>query len=941
MICAITLLAVLAAATAAARGDAPWYEGFEGTEPSWRPADGSSQVQILAHRRVRGQAFTGQSCEHLALAAPTGAQVYFGHDVARPWVIAELRPTVRLRSDRAAVQFVAQIALPRTADPRTGRPLRTLVHGSTYTTVGRWQQLRIEDIPQQLARRTRVLRAEFGPEVDPREAYVEQVLLSVGGGKGVAHLWIDDLDVDGYAGPAPGPTEPAGPAGPADLPSQPEHTGLHAPSRPAAAPSLDVAGWTGSQSERVATPRRPPVRWDGSTLLVDGRPFFPRMVRYQGESLALLQRLGFNVVWLRELPSAGLLDEASRLGLWLVCPPPRAGQAGAPGGATGRLAPIGSDYRRVLAWNLGRDLAADDLETVRQWATQVRAADRETARPLVCQPAEKLREYSRLVDVLVIGRPPLGTSLELSAYGTWLRQRPRLARPGNCIWTTVQTELAPSVLSQWRGLGVTLPSDCPAVTAEQIRLLTYTAVTAGARGLLFESQSPLDRADPQTATRALALELLNLELTLIESWAAAGDFMAAVDDRQPESSVSGGVLRTKRARLLVPIWSGRGAQFVPGQSAGRGVSLIVPPVPESSKAYRMVPGAIEPLRPKRVAGGTRITLDEFGLTSLVLMAGEPLVISEMKSRVERIGRRASQVRRQLAAAKLQGVERIDAQLSSRVEGPASTAWLGAAKRGLQSSDASLASADYADAYRHAGRAMRPLRLLERWHWEAATKRLPSPVSNPAAVSFATLPACWSLIERIGAAPPGANLLPGGDFENLDMLLRSGWRHFQRAPEGFRAEAELAATTARPGRYALRLAASRVEPGDYEVLAESPPSWMISPAVPVTPGAVVRIHGWVRVPKPLTGSVDGLMIVDSLAGEPLAERVHETKGWQPFTLYRAVADAQEVSVTFALTGFGEAWIDDVTIEPLQLPAPTGPHPPLRPPVARQPRLPTPR
>ena len=114
------------------------------------------------------------------------------------------------------------------------------------------------------------------------------------------------------------------------------------------------------------------------------------------------------------------------------------------------------------------------------------------------------------------------------------------------------------------------------------------------RGLLFESQSPLGAPDTDTRRRALALELLNLELSLIERWVAAGDYVTSVQGSEPE--VLGGVLRADRARLLMPIWSGPGAQLVPGQSAGRGVSLVVPGVPESNKAYQMIPGAIEPLR---------------------------------------------------------------------------------------------------------------------------------------------------------------------------------------------------------------------------------------------------------------------------------------------------------------------------------------------------------
>ena len=67
---------------------------------------------------------------------------------------------------------------------------------------------------------------------------------------------------------------------------------------------------------------------------------------------------------------------------------------------------------------------------------------------------------------------------------------------------------------------------------------------------------------------------------------------------------------------------------------------------------------------------------------------------------------------------------------------------------------------------------------------------------------------------------------------------------------------------------------------------------------------------------ITGSVDGLMIIDSFGQESLAQRIGQTEGWQEFTLYRIAPHSGHLSVTFALTGLGEARIDDVTIESVE-------------------------
>ena len=177
------------------------------------------------------------------------------------------------------------------------------------------------------------------------------------------------------------------------------------------------------------------------------------------------------------------------------------------------------------------------------------------------------------------------SDVELTDYATWIRERPRLARPGTTIWSTVQTQPAWALEQQWLAGGQTksLP---PLLSAEQIRLMAYIAIAAGSRGLLFESRNSLDATDPETRTRAAALELLNLELELIRPWAAAGSLVDTIESNVAE--VSGAVFCYKLTRLLVPLWTGRGAQFTPGQSATQSLSFVVP-----GAAVEPVVGAVE------------------------------------------------------------------------------------------------------------------------------------------------------------------------------------------------------------------------------------------------------------------------------------------------------------------------------------------------------------
>ena len=867
-------------------------EGFEGPEPTWRDAGGNARYRVQQHGRLQGEAHTGTGCERLTLLGDYGTYVHISHEVGRARVIDELLPGVWIKSDRPGLQILAQVVLPRTEDPRTGRPVSTLVRGSSYTNVGRWQQLRIEDVPRLLARQVRILRTQLGPAVDGREAYLDRILLNVYGGPGATNVWIDDLDIAGFVA-----------------------------SRYDSAEDDSVPGFVGGDSVgdyAVGRPRGRRVELVGSVLMVDGRPMFPRIIRHRGEPLAFLKELGFNAVWLDGAASAELLQEADRLGLWLVCPPPRPAALDQPEEPVAARAEIGPQYGQVLVWDLGRGLSRDRLDSTERWAEQVRLADRHQGRPLICCPDSDLRRYSRHTDLLLTDRQPLGTSLELTDYGNWIRRGPRLARPGTPIWTTVQTQPAEALRQQLSALEPGRPPPLSA-SSEQIRLVVYTAVAAGSRGLLFQSLSPLDASDPETRYRAMALELLNLELQLVEPWAAAGSFVAATDGSEPE--VVGAVLRTDRARLLLPVWYAPGAQYVPGQSAADGLSLVVPGVPESSGAYELSPGGLRPLRHRRVTGGMRVTLEEFGLSGQVLLSQDPLVVNSLTQRSAKIGPRAAELARNLAARKLHAVGQVADQLVRHAPAAQSAAWMDAARKSLQRCDGYLAAKEYRAAYLHARRAMRRLRMVERAHWEAAVAGLGSPLSSPAAVSFATLPWHWRLIGRIASSRPGPNRLGGGDFEDLQTLLTTGWNHFQHTTAGLRTAADLVPEAAHSGCCGLRLTVRAEDPDNPPAMVETPPMWITSPAVPVEAGQLVCIRGWVHVPTPLTGSVDGLLIIDSLSGEALAERIGRTGGWQQFTLYRAAPQSGRMTVTFALSGLGEVRLDDVTIQALE-PAGTG-------------------
>lgn len=857
-----------------------WREGFNGPNPSWHPAGADLQFGINGQRRIPGGGHSGQGAEQIRVSGANGSYIYFSHAVPPARIVAELTASAWIKADRPGLQVFGHVVLPHTLDPKTGGAATVLLPGGAYSRVGIWEQLRLDSTPLLLERQVRVLRLQLGPNVDSRDAYLDQVWLNLYGGPGTTDSTIDDLELAGVVEPPPG----------------------------AVAPSVAV-----QRAVNPALLQRPrhEVRLDGSVLLVDGHPFFPRIFPYRGEPLANLAKAGFNAVRLAQPPTPAILAEAEHEGLWLIGPPPLQNVGGANNARM--VAPIGPEFEPMLAWHLGDGLTSGQLDATVAEIRQLRLADARGHRPILCAPDADLRPYSRQVDLLELSRLPLGTSLELTDYGAWLRTRSSLARPGTPFWTAVQTQLWPITREQQFLVGG--PSAPAEVDCESIRLLTYLALTAGARGIEFQSDRPLASAPPDVR---LTLALLNIELELVEPWATIGGNISLATSTDPQ--VVGLVIQTDRARLLIMMRLASGSQHVPRPMATAPASIVVPGVPESHEVYELTPVGLRPINHKRVTGGTQVTIDEFQLTALVLLTPDPVVVNTLERRLAAMAGRAADLQRELALHTLAQLEGIDHQLPPRPkEAPQAAEWLAKARTDLADADRALAAGDRPLAYLSARKAMGPMEQYKRLRWEQAATTQTSPVVSPMIATFDTLPAHWRFVDRLRVGQPSLNELPAGDCESLDAMLRSGWRHFEYPQAGLTSNVELSPTVSHSGHSSLHIQVKPANPLEPPTLVETPPVWVTTGQVAARRGEIVVMRAWIRVPIAITGSVDGLMVLDSIGGEALAERALKTPGWREVVLYRIAVQDGPVWITFALTGLGDAWIDDVTIKSIGPPA----------------------
>jgi hypothetical protein len=321
---------------------------------------------------------------------------------------------------------------------------------------------------------------------------------------------------------------------------------------------------------------------------------------------------------------------------------------------------------------------------------------------------------------------------------------------------------------------------------------------------------------------------------------------------------------------------------------------------------------LRPLRSERVTGGTRVVLGAFNRDSLVVFTQDLHALGNLKTRLEGNGRRAAQVVRDLAAARLAGHDAIVGRLGQIGRAlPATADARAKAESNLRECD-ELLRTDVGKAYDRARHALEITRQIERVYWEQATAAPNDPLADPLTGSFATLAEHYRFRNEVASAEHSDNRLSEGGCENLSAMLRAGWKHYSHRQEGIQSSVDLTPRAAHGGSAGLLLRAEPADPGTRPAVIETPPVWVTSASVSVEAGDLVRIQAWVRIDAPITGSVDGLVLLDTLSGEALAMRLSKTEGWKQITMYRAAARRGPMSVTFALAGLGEAAIDDVTI-----------------------------
>ncbi len=914
-------------------------DGLDGEQTSWTVRYNKLDVRRMSQRRNRFIFHQGTASENFQFdVTARGAQVQIEHRLPPARVIDDLRLSIWMKSFRNGSVLALRVIFPHQKDPRTGDVLSTLIHGTRYSSAPNWQQLDCTTLKDQIQERLRLLRSRFKPTViDARDIFVDQAVLIADLPPGTTEFFLDDIQF----GPVVSPRDNS--------------------------PILQLQ----REDDRDRDSAGPSVEFRLDRLLVDGRPFFPKMTPYHNEDLDQLKSSGLNLIWVPDYRNGELLRNLRARGMWAMATPTRAvSQSGSVLDAkAASLVPFSKTTSPVLAWYLGTRIPSNSREELLAWINQIRSADRRFRRPLMADVTGAERVYSRHLQMTGIGRHTLNTTFSPKSYRDWLSDKRKLARPGSFTWTWVQTEAA-SANQQRRRLAKQTPI---VIEPEQIRLQVYAALAAGSRGIGYWKSTPLDAETPVAEERALAIAQLNLELELLEPWLSTGTVIDQIPfqvrrrnskspgqlglsfrnsslsrrerdallhqrnvqlqrDARINGELEAAVLETNFGLLLLPVWYQDDAQFVPGKLVAHDATIVVPGVANTDSAWEVTTTKIENLNSERVAGGIKITLKKFDQTAAVVITSDRNLIAMLRRKMESMQAKSTRVTIKLAQRKLERVSLVDEELKALgVTQPDGPQLLAAARESLRQAEAvqrrlqpvqqrtgaTYQGQDYDDARQWSLTAMQLLRILQRAHWNDTVRGLSSPASSEHSVCFQTLPEHWRLIERLGRSrvKVNPNLLPTGDFEGIDakVMVEDGWRHEQANIPGIRAAAELALVS-RQHNYCMRLVAVPENNADAPAIVDRAPVSVSTPPVHVERGQILHISGWVRVVTPITGSIDGVTVFDNIAGNVAALRWNEPRGWQRFEMLREIHQSRDLSVTLSLNGLGEVQFDNLKIIP---------------------------
>lgn len=845
-----------------------WLDSYDAAEVTWQAAE-ETPAKVVKQQRVRIAPKGNRNgsnetigAEHIVYECPPGISAWWWRNTPPAAVIDELNVRIDVRVNQPGTWLAGEVLLPRTIDPETDQPMRLIIR-SAIGSISRPGdiELSLSELPRAVARAVRVKRVSPGsPSIDPKGAYLVRVGLVTPGAMQSASLWIKELQIAGLIRPQ----------GESTLASD-DSSGEDSDMKVVAGPAFPTNGKPPSETETspggvIETTQ---VTLGNEGFLIDGKPFFPRAWRYQGEAYSEIAKAGFNTLSLEQVPNETNLRQAALHGLKLICPAPSSETA----------LETQASWAPVLAWTLLGKVGSIDLDTRLAQIEDIRSLPREAQRPIIVQSYEASNAWSRLADGLIV--PSTGSLSSRESNSNSAMESVQLtSRPGTPLLATIVCDLGPlpqQQLDALIGVGVT-PAWLP---ASDMSSAAHDALASGCRGILFSASESLDGVDEATLSTNRWLAALNAQLKLIEPW--------SMGPSSPEqlSRGSGYLKERDGIRLAIP------RPFL-AQPAEK---IVLPGTGITSRLFRLTPAGIDSTPVLRVAGGMQVDRPSGYKPGFLVAANDPRIVASLRRYTGRVGPLLSQELVQFATLAIQRSDSVEAKKRTELQQKLGEAKLALARR------------DHTNAYDLAYGVIETIEIADQSRRRIAQQQQTLRLSSPLSILPATLTDHFGLMQIVGMSPRGPNRLFGGSFEDIDEARRSGW-HRPELAKSEKATVELIDGKTIHGKRMLRLAND-----DPTAIGNRSPR-IVSPAIALAAGEMIEITGWAQVMANPLNSANLLRVTDTLGGEELSLEIRSNESWQPFQIIRRTLSSTELRFSISVEGETTANIDGVMVRAIE-------------------------
>ena len=685
---------------------------------------------------------------------------------------------------------------------------------------------------------------------------------------------------------------------------------------------------TGSFGLCLASPR---VEFQDSQLNVAGKPFFFTCMWQHRAPAELARECGCNSIripmyvgsTIHEKPALARCAKAVKEGLWLVpgyAPAysfgERRGQAVKPAEDFGKAVANFPLLENVLYWDVGDDYNASAEPVVRAAVQAMRHADPNKKRPYALDTSTGNEVFSRHVEMVSNYIYPLfdGCAFSWRGYRGFLR-RYRQRAEGGLFWTWIQTHLQldhSGLLygASWQDPKAPVPWG---PDPEQIRLVVYAALQAGARGLgYFLDVNSMDEFHGQD--RRAGLALLNAELAVLGETIAGGTTAQIQPTSHPDVDV--GIIHYKDHSLALVAHFDDSFRFVPGPGQLRQVSFAAANVPQGARAYRVTMMGLERLPTDETGNGLVVTLPTLDLAESVLITANQYTVDAFDAEMKKEASRTAKLACRLAHHRIRKVDDVLRRLRTLGHIPApATGAMELARTLGKNAEQALARRQFGEAYESAMEACVEVRRAQRICWTEALEVGPVKYTLYN-TDFYALDRHWQLMDRLADGKWGPNLLANPSFEDTEGRVFDGWQTSTQYADPEEA-LDVGETVAHGGRHSLVL--SSRAPTRYHGYYFDWVTHEVSQTVEVPVGSIVRVSAWVKVPEDFLLTERGAIF--SSGGMTTGHELmypDATYGWKHCELIREAVpdpehtDAASARVRLGICGIGRVYFDDVEI-----------------------------